>query len=88
MRRGHSAAPLTSLYNRNNRLTVNYGKLTTTPLYDGGMRNIRPIMQAVVTVSVLAVSGYAILSPYAPVEAQKWAQGAILLLTGFWLRGR
>jgi hypothetical protein len=52
------------------------------------MSNLRPIMQAVVTVLVLALASYAMVSPTVPPDAQKWATGVIGTVFGFWLRGR
>jgi hypothetical protein len=52
------------------------------------MPHLRPLMQFILSVSLLCVALYAIVTPSAPVEAQKWATGIIGTLLGFWLRGR
>ena len=49
---------------------------------------LRPTMQAVLTLSLLATALYVIISPSASAEAQKWAPGIIGTLIGYWLRGR
>jgi hypothetical protein len=51
-------------------------------------KNLRPIMQFILSVSLLGVASYLVLNPSAPAEAQKWATGIIGTLLGFWLRGR
>jgi hypothetical protein len=52
------------------------------------MPNFRPIMQFILSISLLAVALYVIVNPAAPPEAQKWAPGVIGTLIGYWLRGR
>lgn len=50
------------------------------------MPNLRAIMQATLSVSLLAVALYVILTPAAPPDAQKWAPNVISMLIGYWLR--
>jgi hypothetical protein len=52
------------------------------------MPKLRPIMQAIVSISLLGVALYAMITPSVPAEAQKWAPGVIATLIGYWLRGR
>ena len=52
------------------------------------MPKLRPIIQGVLTVSILAVALYIVVNPASAADTQKWAQNAIALLVGFWLRGR
>jgi hypothetical protein len=52
------------------------------------MSNLRPIMQVVLSIALLAAALYEVLNPSAPAEVQKWATGIIGTLLGFWFRGR
>jgi hypothetical protein len=52
------------------------------------MAPLRPIMQVLVTLAVLAVAFYVILDPGVAPDTQKWAMGTIGTLLGFWLRGQ
>lgn len=52
------------------------------------MPPLRPLMQFILSLTLLAVALYVIVNPTAPPEAQKWAPGIIGTLIGYWLRGR
>ena len=52
------------------------------------MPNLRPLMQFILSPSLLAVALYVIITPAALPEAQKWAPGIIGTLIGYWLRGQ
>ena len=52
------------------------------------MYYIRPVMQCVLSVSLLAVALYVMLNPEAPARGQKWAEWVIAMLIGYWLRGQ
>ncbi len=59
-----------------------YGNLCKPMYY------IRPVMQCVLSVSLLAVALYVMLNPEAPARGQKWAEWVIAMLIGYWLRGQ
>ena len=52
------------------------------------MPRLRPTMQVVISLTLLATAIYVIVSPSASAEAQKWAPGIVGTLIGYWLRGR
>jgi hypothetical protein len=52
------------------------------------MPNLHAIMQFILSLSLLAVALYVIVSPSASPEAQKWAPAVIGTLIAFWLRVR
>jgi hypothetical protein len=51
------------------------------------LKNLRPIMQFTLSVTLLAAALCVIVNPAAPVEAQKWAPWVIATLIGYWVRG-
>jgi hypothetical protein len=52
------------------------------------MPNLRPTIQSVLTVSLLAVALYVMVIHASGAETQKWAESALTFMMGYWLRGR
>ena len=52
------------------------------------MPNLRPLMQFILSLSLLGVALYVILNPKASAKGQKRAEWVIAVLIGFWLRGQ
>jgi hypothetical protein len=52
------------------------------------MRNIRMIMQGLISLVLLGAGLYGMFGHDIPPETHKWAYGMIGTLIGFWFRGR
>jgi hypothetical protein len=59
---------------------------TTVPV--SWITHLCPVTQSILTLAVAAVALYVMLHPADPADAQKWAQSAVSLMVGYWLRGR
>jgi hypothetical protein len=52
------------------------------------VKHFRPLMQGLLTISLMGAALYVMMDRSSPPEAQKWAPGIIGTLIGYWLRGR
>jgi hypothetical protein len=52
------------------------------------MLNLRPIMQAVVSLALMGAALYVILAPDHDIDSQRWASGTLGGIMTYWLTGR